>query len=307
METKEACLAKSPLFEDLSEDKLSEIAQEAQPQIVPAHTIIFREGDVGENFYVINSGSVRLFKRGARGDEIGFAELGPGDFFGQLAILTDDLRWVNVEALQDTHLTVFSREQFDHILRQYPSASLAFAKQMSEYLARNIQVIRKKSEDRFRAFRTSWIDFFVIFCLSLLFGIIFNCANPNGIRLLPSFRVEEAIILASPAYALEKHGQGGALFVDARPSILYEQMHIAGSVSIPLAFFDIMYMMELQDIDKDREIIVYGRTVSRHYDEQVARKLFLRGYKHTMILKGGLPAWKKRGFPVEKTMNPNAC
>ena len=212
MHSKETCLAKSPLFEDLSEENLSEIAKDAQPQTVPAHTIIFREGDVGENFYMINSGRVRLFKKSANGDEIGFAELGPGDFFGQLAILTDELRWVNVEALQETHLTVFSREQFDHILRQYPSASLAFARQMSKYLARNIQVIRRKSEYRFRMFRISWIDFLVIFCLSLLLGIIFNYANPNGIRLLPRVTIEEPINFISPSIAQKKTYPGGDAF-----------------------------------------------------------------------------------------------
>ena len=95
--------------------------------------------------------------------------------------------------------------------------------------------------------------------------------------------------------------------MDARPSMLYEQMHIRGSINIPLAFFDIMYMMELQDMDKAQEIIVYGRTISRLYDEQVARKLFLRGYKRTMILKGGLPDWKEKGYPVEKVINPDPC
>jgi len=70
-------------------------------------------------------------------------------------------------------------------------------------------------------------------------------------------------------------------------------------MNLPLALFEIMYMMELSDVDKEKEIIVYGRTISRLYDEDLAGKLILRGHKNTRILKGGLSQWKKKGYPVE--------
>jgi len=44
-------------------------------------------------------------------------------------------------------------------------------------------------------------------------------------------------------------------------------------------------------------IIVYGRTVSSLSDKEMARKLNLRGHENIMILKGGLPVWKKKGHP----------
>ena len=57
--------------------------------------------------------------------------------------------------------------------------------------------------------------------------------------------------------------------------------------------------MTLADADKEIEIIVYGRSISRHYDEEVANKLSIRSHKNVKILKGGLSAWKKSGCPVE--------
>jgi len=225
--------------------------------------------------------------------------LGAGDFFGHLAILTDDLREVKVEALDETNLTILSKYQFDEILRECPNASFAFAKQMSQYLARNITVIKKKSEHRFRINKSSWLDFFVIFSLSLLCGVIFNHSNPNGISLLPKLLADTNISMAMPAHARAKYANGNALFVDARPAPLYDQMHIEGAINIPLALFDIMYMMELSELDKEKDIIVYGRTISSHYDEKLARKLTLRGHKNVVVLKGGLSAWKKQGYPVK--------
>ena len=57
--------------------------------------------------------------------------------------------------------------------------------------------------------------------------------------------------------------------------------------------------MELAQLDKEKQIIVYGRTISSRYNEQVAGKLRLRGHKNVSILAGSLSAWKKKGYPVE--------
>jgi len=297
-DSKESCLAKNPLFRELPKEKLTEIAGEAQYEVVPPSTIIFQEGDPGDSFYMINFGRVRLSKKG-RGREISVAELGPGDFFGQLEILTDELRWVNVKTLEETRLTILPKKQFDGILKEYPDVSFAFAKQMSKYFARNIQVIKTKSEHRFQVSKTSWIDFLVIFILSLLCGIVFNHSNPNGLTLIPRLPAEDTAAYVTPSQAEARHAEADTLFLDARPSILYEQMHIEGAVNIPSAIFDIMHMVELGKIAKEQTIIVYGRTFSSHYDEQVARKLSLRGYENTMILKDGLSAWRKEGYPVK--------
>ncbi len=299
IDPKVSSLSKNPLFEDIPKEKLSEIAEEAGYQVVSAHTVIFKEGDPGDNFYMINSGKVRVSKTGRGGVEIRVAELGAGDFFGHLAILTDGLREVKVEALDETNLTILTKYQFDEILRECPNASFAFAKQMSQYLARNITVIKKKTEHSFRINSSSWLDYFVIFSLSLLCGVIFNHSNPNGISLAPNFLSDTEIFMAMPVQAKAKHAEGKVLFVDARPSSLYDQMHIEGAVNIPLALFDIMYMMELSELDKKKNIIVYGQTISSHYDEKMARKLELRGHKNVVVLKGGLSAWEKLGYPVK--------
>ncbi len=299
MKTKESRLSKNPLFVDLPKDKLTEISQDTEDEVVPAHSIIFEEGDPGDRFYMINSGKVRLFKRGRGGIEIPLVELGPGEFFGQVAILTEDLRWMNVEAEEETHLTIIPKDRLEKILENYPKVSLAFAKQMSRCLARDDLIIKKKSVRAQEGPRASWLDFFAIFLLSLLGGIIFNYSNPNGINLIPKFMTNNEIIRVTPSQAYAYHSDRDTLFVDARPSTLFQQEHIESALNIPLALFDIMYMMKLSEIDKTRIIIVYGKTVSSLYDKQAARKLDLRGHKNIMVLKGGLPVWKKKGYPVE--------
>jgi 3-mercaptopyruvate sulfurtransferase SseA len=55
----------------------------------------------------------------------------------------------------------------------------------------------------------------------------------------------------------------------------------------------------LGEVEKDKEIIINGRSFSTRYDDQVARKLKLLGHNNVKILDGGLSKWKKKGYPVE--------
>ena len=50
-------------------------------------------------------------------------------------------------------------------------------------------------------------------------------------------------------------------------------------------------------LNPEQEIIVYGRTVSKHYDEDVVHRLLQRHDK-VKILEGGLQAWERKGYPV---------
>jgi len=293
-ETKEQRLSKYPLFSSIPDDKLSEINKKAKEEILPSHTIIFQEGDPGNHFYLINSGKVRIFKKERGGLEISVAELGAGAFFGHVAILTEDFRRLNAETKEETHLTCFSKEHFENILREFPDVSLEFARQTSKWFD---QEIMKLSTPRLPGPKLSWLDFFAIFTLSLLFGMIFNYSNPNGIRIMSDFPSSGTIENISQPTAFASHTKGSSLFVDARPPTLYENDHIDGAINVPLAIFDIIYMMKLSETNKNKDIIVYGRTISRHYDELVARKFVLRGHKNTVILQGGLSGWKKNGFP----------
>ena len=130
-------LSESPVFEDIPQEKLSEIAGAVQEKVVPARTVIFRQGDPGDSFYVIKSGKVRAFRKDEDGVETGLSELGPGESFGEMALLTGEPRSANVEALEETCISVLSKEQFDLILKDYPRIAVSFVKQMSGWLLKD--------------------------------------------------------------------------------------------------------------------------------------------------------------------------
>lgn len=295
----DSVISQSGIFAQIPQDKLLEIAGTVEEKIAPAKTIIFRQGDPGDSLYIINIGRVRVYRKSDEGVEVDLAQLGPKQSFGEMALLTGQPRSAYVEALEETHLTVLRKDQFDRILGEHPHISSNFIKLLSSWLVRDELRLQQEAERRARVTNLRLLDLVVILGLSLLFGLIFNLSNPNGIRLIPEFWSDETVPKVTLPVARSRHAEGSTLFIDARPPNFFQQERIKGAINIPPSFFDIMYTLELGEVDKEKEIILYGRTISRMYDEQVARKLILLEHKNTKILQGGLNLWKKQGYPVE--------
>jgi len=143
------------------------------------------------------------------------------------------------------------------------------------------------------------IDLVMILGMAIILGLGFNFSNPGGVNLIPPTWSHEPTPLIDSKMAKLSHDAGTSLFVDARPPDFYEQSHIRGAVSLPLPLFDFVYMMKLSRLDPKKAIIVYGRNISRLYDEEVALKLLSRGHVNVKVLSGGLSAWQEMGYPIE--------
>ncbi len=272
--------------------------QAAEHQQVPAGRMVFEQGDPGDSFFMITSGRVRIFRKNEEGMETELVGLGPGDSFGEMALLTGAARSANVEAVEDLELIALAKVHFDRILRSYPEVSLTLILQMASWLIKNDQMLEMEKSRQYQPAKLSILDFVLIIGISLLCALVFNGSNPNGVALLPRMVLHSDISYIDLEAAVQKHAASSAVFVDARPTNFFEQVHIAEAVNIPLSVFDIMYMMTLQAYDKNQPVIVYGRTISRRYDVDVANKLYLRGHKQVRVLGNGLGTWEKRGYPV---------
>jgi rhodanese-related sulfurtransferase len=147
--------------------------------------------------------------------------------------------------------------------------------------------------------RASGFDCALILILALAVGIIFNVVAPQGIPLLQESVMRARSATVDPGTAKGMVEEEGALLVDARPKELYDQKHIKGAVNIPLSLFDIMYMMKLGSLDPERPLIVYGRNISRLYDEELAFRLKQRDHERVRLLDGGLSAWESQGYQVD--------
>ena len=292
-------LARIDIFAEIPKEGLDALERVVQSRVIPRRTIVFREGDPGDSFCIINSGRVRVFRKDEKGVEVELTILGPGDSFGEMALFTGEARSANVETIEETNLSVLPKDRFDQILKEHPDFAAAFVKQMSKWVRHGDFVLQKVAQRRYQAPKLSWFDFLIIIGLTVVFALVFNQSNPNGISVFPKSFSDLDASKVPPSVAVESYERGDAVFVDAMPSNFYEQEHIAGAVNIPVALFDFMYMMTLGGEEKTKEVIVYGRTISSRYDANIASKLVLRGHKNIKILEGGLRGWKKKGYPVE--------
>lgn len=102
-----AVLRRTPIFGMLPGPTLERIARDAVPVDVQARSVVIREGDRGDRYYVIASGAVRVDGTGAAG-----VTLGPGEGFGEIALLRDVPRTATVTATTDVRLLALHRDEF---------------------------------------------------------------------------------------------------------------------------------------------------------------------------------------------------
>jgi rhodanese-related sulfurtransferase len=298
-ESKQDDFKGSGVFGDLPKEKWEEISRALEKLTVAPRSIIFRQGDPGDCFYIITSGKVRVFRKDSDGMETQLSVLGAGESFGEMSLLTGEARSANVETLDETSFMVLSKEQFERILKDFPHLSLGFVKQMSGWLLRDEKIIEKEAQQQYQAPRMSWFDFVLVIGVSLILMIVFNESNPNGIPLFPKLPDKKAFSMISPAAAMEEMKKAEVIVVDAGPANFYKEKHIKGAINMPLAIFDIVYLMTFTEPEeKAKKVIVYGGTISKLYDYELANILMLRGHKDVQVLEGGLSAWEKKSYPL---------
>lgn len=107
------------LFVELNEEQIAEIASWFTSEYFPEEEVVFSEGDLGDNFYIIQQGRVGVTRVVAREKEE-TAILEQGDFFGEEALLFDEPRSATVKAVTPVTLLRMDREQFNRLLREFP-------------------------------------------------------------------------------------------------------------------------------------------------------------------------------------------
>jgi CRP/FNR family transcriptional regulator, cyclic AMP receptor protein len=117
-------LARVPLFKRLEPHELEHLAEDVDQVNYAAGATIFNEHDLGDGLYVVETGSVRIWVMDEDVHEVTLAELKPGDFFGELAVLDRGERSSSATALVDTHLHKLSSDAFQKFLIGHPDAAV---------------------------------------------------------------------------------------------------------------------------------------------------------------------------------------
>ena len=117
-------LHRVPVFSTLSPEELSRVAQVVARRRFQAGEIVFKEGDEGSTCYVVRSGRARAVREHPDGRSITLAHFGPGDVFGEMAMLDGERRSATVESVESTDAIVILGADMRRLLREYPDISV---------------------------------------------------------------------------------------------------------------------------------------------------------------------------------------
>jgi CRP/FNR family transcriptional regulator, cyclic AMP receptor protein len=235
-------LAHIPIFRRLEPHELEHLAEEVDQVNFKAGETIFNEHDRGDSLYVVETGAVRIWVFDEDVKEVTLAELKPGDFFGELAVLDRGERSSSATAIVDTHLHRLSSDDFQKFLMDHPDVSIdvicEIAARMrqtnllvTQRASRNINVemeekltIGQRIADKVASFGGSW-TFIIIYVAFLVAWMALN-----------------TFVLIHYG-----HGENGAQF-DAYPYILLNLMlSMTAALQAP-----IIMMSQNRAAEKDR-------------------------------------------------------
>lgn len=134
-----------PLFSGLAEDQLRELATIVVDRPYRRGQVIFRQGEEGKGFYVVQSGRVKIYKLSPDGKEQILHIFGPGEPFAEVPVFAGQCYPANAEALEDSRLWFFPRAGFVELIRRHPSLALNMLAVLSLRLRQLVNLVEDLS------------------------------------------------------------------------------------------------------------------------------------------------------------------
>ena len=127
-------LQKTPLWSGLTEKELKVIARSFKELKYESGQVIVRKGEPGVGFYLIVDGTVEV-----RSDGRVLSKLGPGQFFGEMALLDGQPRSADVVALEPSRCLAMTSWSFNAIISEHPKMALKMLQEFARRLRMNAQ------------------------------------------------------------------------------------------------------------------------------------------------------------------------
>jgi CRP-like cAMP-binding protein len=136
---KDAALAHIPIFESLSGRERRKVELAMRLRVCPPDAPVFREGDRDDRLYVILEGRVEVLRGPAKLPPVAPVYLGPGEFFGETALIDDAPRTASVVPVEATRLLSLSRPDFRALCERYPEIGVQVVILLSQIIAERLR------------------------------------------------------------------------------------------------------------------------------------------------------------------------
>ncbi len=127
------------LFNGFSDEELSTLANFVDEKQMAASTPLFLENMQGESMYVVISGLINLTKMLGEGETQALGTIGPGEFFGEMALVEPGPRPTSAMIAQDTFLLSIKRSQFEALMDSSPRVAVKVAMGMYRSLSDRVK------------------------------------------------------------------------------------------------------------------------------------------------------------------------
>lgn len=122
------------LFAELTPTEINILSQNMITRSYPKNTVVVNEGDNTDALYLINSGRSAVTKVHNDGKEIVLAILGPGDYFGEMALIDEQPRSASIITREPSQFSIFMKPDFQQVLMANPELSLKIMQGLSQRL-----------------------------------------------------------------------------------------------------------------------------------------------------------------------------
>ena len=133
------------IFSELKEEEIKIISEFCMARTYPKNSMIILEEEFGDTVFAICEGTVKITRVNDEGKEVILALLGPGEMFGELAVLDGEARSANALAQENCELFAINKEDFLDILKSHPSVSYNVMCELAKRLRKSDQQIEALS------------------------------------------------------------------------------------------------------------------------------------------------------------------
>ena len=133
------------IFADLKEEDIKKVADFCMPRTYPKNSMIILEEEFGDTVFAICEGTVKITRVNDEGKEVILALLGPGEIFGEMAIIDGESRSANALAQENCILLAFPQNEFIRILKSHFEVSFALMSELARRLRKSDQQIEALS------------------------------------------------------------------------------------------------------------------------------------------------------------------
>lgn len=135
------CIQKIPLFQKVSQDRKSidAISSIIEIRYYQQGEYVFREQEKGDELFIILSGTVRVCKTTTYEEEYTIVDLHKDSYFGEIALMDDDVRSASIQVIEDCALIVIGRDKFEALGDKHPEITLPITKTLAKSLCEKLR------------------------------------------------------------------------------------------------------------------------------------------------------------------------